>query len=229
VRTATAVTAAVLLGAVPAHADQQLSAVPVDSYASGSVTIDQGEALTFANLDLLDHHDVTAVRDGEDGRALFASATIGPGQTAPVAGVQYLTSGDYGFYCSVHQFMSGMLRVTGSGAPLPRPGDAKPPAVELFVASRKLRRVARRGKLLVTVQVDERSSVSVTARARRATLGKAQLEFAGPGARTVALAIGKKGRALLSKRRRLRISVAADARDASGNLAQTRAARTLAG
>src|SRR5256885_12523350 len=98
-----------------ALADKQVGAQPVDSY-SGDVTMSQGENLTFQNLDL-QSHDVTASDKGPDGKPLFASPTIGFGQTAKVEGAQNVKPGTYKFYCTVHPFMTATLTVTGSGSP----------------------------------------------------------------------------------------------------------------
>ena len=43
---------------------------------------------------------------------LFGTPLIGPGQSAPVAGVEALAPGDYGFYCSLHANMRGTITVT---------------------------------------------------------------------------------------------------------------------
>src|SRR5438034_3544372 len=111
---------AMLAFAPGALADKQVQAQPIDRFA-GDVTMDQGETLTFMNMDL-NNHDVTADAAGPDGKPLFASATIGFGQTSKVDGAEYLTTGAYKFHCSVHQFMTGTLTVTSNGTPKQRPG-----------------------------------------------------------------------------------------------------------
>src|SRR5205085_2383084 len=96
-------------------ADQTIYAGPPNQYVNPSITIDQGGKVTFSNLDTASH-DVTADAKGPDGKQLFASATIGAGQSAPVVGTEYLTTGDYTFHCSVHaSFMKGTIHVTGNG------------------------------------------------------------------------------------------------------------------
>src|SRR4051794_1728752 len=87
---------AMLAAAPGALADKQVQGQPIDRYG-GDVTMDQGEALSFMNADI-DNHDVTADTAGSDGKPLFASPTVGFGQTVSVAGAEYLTSGAYRFH-----------------------------------------------------------------------------------------------------------------------------------
>jgi plastocyanin len=121
---AAVVLAAGLSAAVPlALGDQQITAEPRDHYGTSTVTIAQGESVTFANNDI-DSHNVTATANGADAKPLFASATISLGQTARVDGTQYLATGSYQFDCTLHPFMKGTLVVTSAGSPVPRPGQA---------------------------------------------------------------------------------------------------------
>src|SRR5205823_155887 len=117
---------ATLAASAPAAADQRISASPRDQYANPTVTIDQGERVTFFNGDVLDEHSVTATTAGPDGRPLFDSGVIQPGAEVPVVGVQSLTAGTYEFFCTVHHFMRGTITVTGTGTPVPRPPDTTP-------------------------------------------------------------------------------------------------------
>jgi plastocyanin len=117
-----ALVVALSLSAPAALADQQLTAVPRDQYGTATVTIDQGQTASFANSDI-DYHNVTATTAGADGNPLFASPTIGIGQSTSVAGTQYLTSGTYAFYCTIHPFMRGTIVVTSNGTPVPRPSQ----------------------------------------------------------------------------------------------------------
>jgi plastocyanin len=115
--------AAGLSVAVPlALGDQQITAEPRDRFGTTTVTIAQGESVTFTNNDI-DSHNVTAMANGADGKPLFASATIPLRQTARVDGTQYLATGSYQFDCTLHPFMKGTLVVTSAGSPVPRPGQ----------------------------------------------------------------------------------------------------------
>jgi plastocyanin len=76
----------------------------VTTYATPAVTIQQGQSLTFTNLDVA-QHDVDA-RDGS-----FESPLVGLGASTPVNGVEALAPGSYEFYCSLHPNMTGTLTV----------------------------------------------------------------------------------------------------------------------
>jgi plastocyanin len=112
-----------LSAAVPlALGDQQITAEPRDRFGTQTVTIAQGESVTFTNNDV-DSHNVTATANGADGKPLFASANISFHQTARVDGTQYLVTGSYQFDCTIHPYMKGTLVVTSAGSPVPRPGQ----------------------------------------------------------------------------------------------------------
>lgn len=114
--------------AVPAAlADSQVVANSSSAFSTPAVTIDQGQKVTFQNLDLRAKHNVTSTAKGDDGKPLFSSDTIGTGAVAPVEGTQYLTTGSYGFLCSIHPNMTGTVTVTAAGTPVPRPGSGPSP------------------------------------------------------------------------------------------------------
>jgi plastocyanin len=118
---------ALFTGVTPgALADQEVVAGPgaaTTGYANPKPTMAQGEKLTFTNNDIGIRHDVTAKKEGSDGKPLFKSDTIGSG-SAFVEGSQYLTTGTYDFYCTIHPgTMTGVLTVTSDGTPKPRPGS----------------------------------------------------------------------------------------------------------
>src|SRR5204863_9740503 len=113
-----ALVAASALWAAPALGDATITAGPVpNTFATTDATIDQGQSVTFQNSDNTAFHDVTSDQNGSDSKSLFRSETIEGGKTAPVNGVEFLTTGDYKFHCSVHPFMTGTLPVTASGTP----------------------------------------------------------------------------------------------------------------
>jgi polyvinyl alcohol dehydrogenase (cytochrome) len=76
------------------------------TYATAVVTVPRGTKVDFLNLDV-PQHDVVSTTAG-----LFRSALVGTGQTTPVAGVEALAVGSYGFFCSLHPNMTGTLNVT---------------------------------------------------------------------------------------------------------------------
>lgn len=93
-----------------------------NTFIPPEVTIDEGGSLQFLNADV-EPHDVTSQEFGSDGAPLFASATISAG-TAPVEGVGDLDPGTYSFYCTVHDWMSGLLTVEAASGTVEVP---KPP------------------------------------------------------------------------------------------------------
>ena len=100
-------------GAAPAMADETITAGPLpNQFANPDVEIDLGEPVTFRNSDSTGaFHDVTSNGKDANGKALFASATIEGGKSAPVEGVEFLTTGSYDYICSVHPFMTGTVKV----------------------------------------------------------------------------------------------------------------------
>jgi plastocyanin len=231
--------AAPLLFAPNARADERIQARPSSQYTSNSVTIDQGERLTFQNVDITDH-DVTASGKGPDGKPLFSTPLIGGGEEAFVEGSQYLTTGHYDFFCSIHANMTGTLHVSSAGTPVPRPGtpgapaparDATKPALNVKVKSAKVRRVRRARKLVLEVTVDEAAKVvmSVTTRIgrRTVTIARGTVDLSGAGKRLPELKLTRAGRRALRNRSRARLTVSASAIDKAGNASQLTTKRTL--
>ena len=102
------------LSAAPgASAAEQNAYAAAMNYATPTITIGEGDTLTFTNLDNLGKHDLL----GQDG--LFGSDLIGAGESSPVKGVEKLPQGQYQFNCSLHGWMKGVLNVgpVGAGGP----------------------------------------------------------------------------------------------------------------
>ena len=78
----------------------------VANYLTTSVSVSQGDSVTYTNLDAV-QHDVLSKQPG-----LFGTPLIGIGESADVAGVASLAPGKYAFYCSLHANMKGTLNVT---------------------------------------------------------------------------------------------------------------------
>jgi plastocyanin len=221
--------------AARAAANGQISAAPPNQYVNSSVTIDQGEKVTFTNNDAV-QHDVTARGTGPDGGPLFRSELTGTGQTSDVKGTEYLTTGDYDFVCSIHPQMTGTLHVSSAGTPVPRPSsggspgsgaDTTRPALGLRVLDSRLSSVRRARLLRVRVSVDEPATVRLTARAGRTALGAATVKLGAAGARRVSLKLTAAGARLARRSTHLVVSLSARAADAAGNAATARASRTL--
>ena len=147
-------------------ATEQITASPTCcQFAKPSFTIDAGQVANFSNTGDTSH-DVTSQTDGPDGQKLFESETITAGKNSPVEGTQYLTPGNYSFFCSIHPEMVASLTV-GAGTPLARP------AVTLKVTSKKVDKVASSGKLKVKVTASAAAqNVVVTAKKGALKLGK---------------------------------------------------------
>ena len=225
--------------AAPAAADETIYAGPPFQFYTPQVTIDQGERLTFTNLDPIGH-DVVADADGPDGKPWFRSEIVSGGESSEVTGADMLVTGSYGFLCSIHPAMVGTVTVTAAGTPKPRPGaqpappppapaeppkDTTAPSVTLAVADSRVAKVRRRRALRVKVGISEPATVVLTVRAGRRAIATGT--FAIDAAKTVAVRLSAAGRRAVRKARRLKLSVSAEASDAAGNRATARAARTL--
>jgi plastocyanin len=224
---------AVLALAVPALADEQIQAIPVDKYTTSDVTIDQGEPLTFKNSDF-DAHSVTARKDGSVNGALFDTGLIGMGEDKFVEGSQYLTTGDYAFFCTTHDFMTGTLHVTSAGTPVPRPGSAgdKTPAdLAVSIYKRKLGTVVKKKKLLVKVTLNEAAQVDLVAKLGTRTVAKATDVDLEQGTEKVNLKLTRSGKKKLKARvedeRKAKLVVTANATDKANNDSSDSGRRTL--
>ena len=80
-------------------------------YATPVASVEAGGEISFHNLDV-SLHDVTAEENGPDGKPLFSTPLIGVGETAPLEGLDRVTSGrSYAFFCTLHPGMRGQLAV----------------------------------------------------------------------------------------------------------------------
>jgi hypothetical protein len=186
---------------------------------------------------------------GSDGKPLFASATIGFGQTANVAGAEYLTAGAYKFHCSLHPFMTGTVNVTSNGTPKPRPGsggggggsaggggasaaaaaDTTAPTVGLALGKLKLSSLRKSRRLPVKVTVSEAAVLDLTAAIGRKTVATGKATFGAAGSRALSLSLNAAGRRALRGKRSVRLDLRAVADDASGNKRDASASAKLRG
>jgi plastocyanin len=226
--------AVTLLAPATAVADETIYATTGTRYAAEEYTIDQGEPLHFRNEDLSGpSHDVASTANGSvRGSFLFASEIVGPGKTSFVEGSQYLTTGSYDFFCSIHPSMKGRLIVTSAGAPKPRPGRAptapgeEPPAADQTAPEPSLRfgalragAIRRSGRITVRAGADEAVRMKVTVRVGKARLVK-RLKLATRGSRKVRLVVTRDARRAIVRGSRIHITV--DVEDAAGNLGTAR-------
>jgi plastocyanin len=236
-----------LLVLVPAaRADQTIYAGPPSQFYTSSVTIDQGQKVTFTNLDTIEH-DVTAASKGPDGKPLFSSPLGGPGSSSDVAGTQYLTTGTYDFGCSLHSNMKGTITVTSAGTPAQRPGsgsgsgsgstaapqpasapsDTSKPKVAVHLVDTSLGPVRRRRALRLHVATDKPITIGLTVRAGRTTFAAATTKVGAKG-KTVSLRLTPAGLRLARRGRVLRLTLIARAADDSNNKVSTKGSFTLA-
>jgi plastocyanin len=215
-----------LLGAAAAWADETITARPVDEFAAAVTTIDQGEKVTLRNLDLAGH-DVTSHHTGDDGKPLFASSLVNPASSGPVAGTEYLTTGTYDFFCSIHPGMEATLEVTSAGTPVERP-QAEGIAVKIL--SKNLDRVIESGRLKLKVTSRE-GLVQVGARAERPktsiALGSKKVRFEEEEERRVKLKLSDEAIKKLRKRNKAEIVATATAKHSDGHTELATHRRTI--
>jgi plastocyanin len=238
VRRAAAGVALALAGALwaaPALGDATITAGPVpNTFATKDVTIDQGQSILFQNSDRTALHDVTADKNGTDGKALFASETIDVGKTSPVKGVEFLTTGDYGFHCSVHPFMVGTIHISANGTPKPRtpdnpapnPADATTPKASVAILDSSISAVVKHKGVRVLLQTSEPSRFQLTASSGKTTVATGLAVVKGTK-RTVTLALTKKGKKLLAGAKTVQLRLSAKVNDAADNRSAASASRTL--
>lgn len=213
---------ACIVVAVPAVADETITARPTNQFGAATTTIDQGEKVTFRNNDIAGH-DVTAKDKGDDGKPLFASDFVAPGGSGAVRGTEFLTTGDYDFFCTIHPGMEARLRVTSAGTPVERPN---PPHLRIKISSRDLQRVVKRGKIKLKVH-STKGEAKLTARFRKKKIGGLTAKFDATEQRTLTLKLSEKGRDRLRGRKSAKVTVAGTTTDAAGQTAKDSASRKL--
>ena len=173
-----------------------------DTFAPTDYNADQGEVSQLQVTG--SSHNVMARQNGPDGKALFRSATISGGVT-PVSGTQYLPTGDYPFFCTVHPTtMSGTLHVSTNGAPQPRP------SATLSIRTKKIAKAVKKGipvALNTSAKVDD---VSLVAKLGKATIGRAGDISLAAGQVFETIKLSKSGKSKLRKKSKAKVTVVAD-------------------
>jgi plastocyanin len=235
IATGVALVLAGALFAAPALGDATITAGPApNTYGTTDVTIDQGQAVTFQNSDQSAIHDVTSDAIGSGGKAVFESDTAEPGTTAPVRGVEFLTTGDYAFHCSVHPFMKGTLHVTANGTPKPRtpdnpgpnPADKVPPDATVSVLDSRISGVLFHRGVLVRLKTNEPARFKLTATSGRTRIALGTIVVKGKK-RDAKLDLTKKGKRLLFRADSVKLRLTAKVNDAADNRASASATRIL--
>jgi plastocyanin len=172
-----------------------------NTFSAPVYTIDQGEV---GQLQVNGStHNVTARQTGPDEQALFRSPTISVGTTG-VQGTQYLSAGDYSFFCTVHPAtMQATLHVTGNGTPQARPSAA------LSVRSRKLAKVAKKGILVAITTSTKVDGASLTAKLGKATIGQVSGLSLAAGQQFSTLKLSKAGKNKLKGKKKASITITA--------------------
>jgi len=195
--------AAALFAAGTAFGASQTIVGADNTFSLATYTMDQGEKPPFQNIGPFNPHNATAAANGPDGKVLFKSPTIGPGSTT-LDGTQYLTAGSYAFICTIHPTtMIATLAVSGNGTPVARPD------IELKVVSRKIEKVASKGRLQIQVQaVTKSDDAEVTAKLGKTTLGTlTDLDLAAGAIQNATLSLNKATRNKLSRKAKATVSL----------------------
>ena len=105
--------AGAMAGSVVA-ADESVS-IANFAFSPGTVTIQEGDSVTWTNDDSTPH---TATGNG------FDTETIGPGESSTVP---FATAGTYAYVCSIHPQMSGTVVVEAAATAPPTEAPTDPP------------------------------------------------------------------------------------------------------
>jgi len=173
-----------------------------DSFTLPAYTMDQGERPSFQNAEIDTPHNVTA-RGKIGGKALFRSPTIEGISSTLVNGTQYLNTGSYAFFCSVHPDMEATLNVSGAGTPVARPD------IEVKVLSGDIDRVANSRKARVSVEAISGSDpVNLALKLRNLRLGsKANIDLDAGQRRVVVIRLTRRAKNKLSDKDRAKVKL----------------------
>ena len=120
-RTAMALAAvlAIALGATPARAADESVAIEDFAFTPGTVTVTEGDTVTWTNDDGTAHTATGAAFDTE---------RLDPGQTATIT---FSTAGSFPYACAIHAQMTGTVVVEAAAAPpAPTEAGATPPRTD---------------------------------------------------------------------------------------------------
>jgi plastocyanin len=173
-----------------------------NTYSAPTYTINQGEV---AQLQVLgSSHNATAHPAGPDGKALFRSQTISGG-TTPVDGTQYLSAGDYTFFCTIHpSTMQATLHVAGAGAPVARP------QASLSVRTKTISKALKKGILIGLNATAKDDGATLVAKLGKTTIGQANDLSLAAGQQFETLKLSKAGKSKLRGKDKATITVSAE-------------------
>ena len=187
-------------GGLAFAASQTIVARVDDTFSAQTYTTDQGEVVPLQVTG--DSHNATARQNGPDGQALFRSPTI-TGGTTGVQGTQYLSAGDYAFFCTVHLNMVATLHVTSNGTPQARP------SASLTVRSRKRSKVSKKGLQVAITASAKVDGASLVAKLGKATIGKADGLSLSSGQQFATVKLSKAGKNKLKNKSKASVTVTA--------------------
>jgi plastocyanin len=148
-----------LVLAAPASAANQSVSISNFGFAPASVTVGQGETVTWTFAGPDTNHTVTASpnqAESFDSDPGTAQPLHTPGSTCQHT---FSTPGTYTYFCKVHDFMQAKVVVTG-------PGGAPPPDTTAPVVSK-----AKVKKTLLTYSLDESGDVVATLKLSKSAKG----------------------------------------------------------
>ncbi len=195
------VSAVLLAVPVTAHAATVTIGTGVGNvFSAADYSIEQGDSVTFDNADDRPHNVKSFSLFG--GGFLFESETVGPGGSGTVDGVEYLVSGTYPFFCSLHPGMEADLTVGPGGAAWDRP------LVDARILPARKRVLVRRGIL----RIEFRSESAVPAlrfevHSGNRRIGSGTGDLAAGSAKVIAISLPKSFRRRISSQRAIRIAV----------------------
>jgi hypothetical protein len=146
---------------------------------------------------------VTALQNGPDNQALFRSPTISGGSTS-VQGTQYLSAGDYTFYCTIHPTtMQATLHVTSNGAPQARPSSS------IKASKRSVSQAIKKGIKVAMTPTTAIDGVNLTAKLGKTTIGKKTVALA-QGFNAPVIKLNKTGKSKLRGKKTAKVTVTAE-------------------
>lgn len=192
---------ALFTGGLAFAASETIIAQPDSTFSASTYTTDQGEVVQLQ--DNGDQHNATALKNGPDGQALFRSPTISGGTTG-VQGTQYLSAGDYTFYCTIHpSTMQATLHVTSNGTPQARPSSS------IKLTRRSVAQTIKKGLKLNMTPTTRIEGVTLTAKLGKATIGKKTVTLA-EGFNAPVVKLSKAGKSKLQGKSSAKVTVTAD-------------------
>jgi plastocyanin len=188
-------------GGIAFAASQTIVGQGDDTFSAATYTADQGEVVPLQVTG--DSHNATARQNGPDGQALFRSPTISGGTTG-VQGTQYLSAGDYTFFCTVHPTtMQATLHVTSNGTLQARP------SATVSVRSKKLAKVSKKGVLVALTTTAKVDGASLVVKLGKTTIGKLDGLSLSAGQQVATVKLTKAGKNKLKNKSKASITVTA--------------------